>query len=406
MKQKNKEEFNCIKSFPQCIQWNKGDIPSLGIVNGDYLDDIVYAITDKLCDCCGDIDVSSLSLQCIYDKIRTNDTPISNPTLLTVLQLLIDNDCTLKDLIDNLQNQINDISGDTLVLNLKCLAKEDSFGNPLPYDLKSVLQDLISELCLLKDQVIELFTITGDLQDQIDAINVIPYELPVITTCISPLRRLDLSLTDVASSLCSFRSSVGTEAQIAGAMANQCSNFNTQFGSIPGFNPFPTNLAQSYSNMELAICNMLTRLIAIESTCCAPSCDKIKLGFISDFDSDNEEVTLTFTFGAGTEIPTGFTDCGTTLRITDKNGLFIDYSSLNIAQNAIVGPLSISGLASGLLTFNFKTKFCLSDTNGQIVLTCQDCVEKTVNYNSSGCCTVINGGTQEIVVIYSTQISS
>lgn len=407
MKQKNKEEFNCVKSFPQCIQWNLGDIPSLGISNGDYLDELVYAIVEKLCTCCGDIDVSTLSLQCIYDKIRQGEQSVPNPTLLTVLQLLIDNDCMLADLIANLQDQINDINSDTnLVLNLKCLAELDSYGNPLPYDLKSVLQKLINEICDLKDQVADLYVIVGDLQNQINAIDVTPFELPVITTCISPLRRLDLSVGDVATSLCSIRSSIGTEAQISGAMANQCSNFNDQFGSIVGWIPFPVNLAQSYSNLELAFCNVLNRLIAIESTCCAPTCDKIKIGFTADFDTENEEVTLNFTFGAGNDIPSGFTDCGTTLRITDKNGLFVDFTSLNIAQNATVGPLNISGLASGLLSFNFKTKFCLSDNNDQVIVTCQDCVEKTVDYNSDDCCTVTNTGVSAITVIYSTQILS
>lgn len=139
MKNKNKEEINCIKSFPQCIQWNKGDIPSLGITNGDYFDDIVYAIAEKICECCGDTDLSSLSVQCLYENLLVNDTrpvPVP-PTLLWVLQLLIDNDCRLKDLIDGLQNQINDITNTGLVLDLKCLAVFDAYGNPLPYDQKA-----------------------------------------------------------------------------------------------------------------------------------------------------------------------------------------------------------------------------------------------------------------------------
>ena len=170
MKKKNKIEFNCVKSFPQCIQWNLGDIPSLGIVNGDYLDEMIYAIVNKLCDLSDPLDLSTLSLQCLIDKLDITEPTPRN--IQTIFQLLINNDCSLKDLIDNLQDQINDINTSTLVLDLKCLAQFDVYGNPLPYDLKSVLQSLINEVCSLRTEVNYLNVVVVDLQTQINNINV------------------------------------------------------------------------------------------------------------------------------------------------------------------------------------------------------------------------------------------
>lgn len=378
MKQKNREDFNCVKSYPQCIQWNLGDIPSLGISNGDFLDDMVYAIVAKLCECCGEIDLSTLSLQCLIDKLNNTD-PVPR-TLLNVLQLIIDNECTLKDLIDNLQAQIDDINnGGTLTLNLKCLAKFDIYGNPLPYDLHSVLQDLITELCDLKDRVLILEGIVVDLQDQIDHINVTPYELPIISTCISANKKLDVSVKDIATSLCSLRNATGTEVQLQTAMANQCPNFNSEFGTLPGWNIAPVNLAQSYSNLEIAFCDVLGRLKIMETTCCGPTCDKIKLGFTVEVDRDLKELTFCFTSGAGTFIPFGFYDCGSVITITDPEGNVATPASTVITQDGCISGISYSSLVGKILTVSIKTKFCLKDRDGNIILICQDCLNKTID---------------------------
>ena len=404
MRKKNQEQFDCIKSYPQCIQWNLGDIPALGISNGDYLDELIYAIAAKLCECCGGIDLSELTLQCIYDKIIQDDRPIPTPTITTVLQLLIDNECTLKDLIDDLQSQINDITNTNLTLNLKCLAQYDAYGNPLPYDLKSVLQDLINELCTLKTQVAYLTSVVIDLQNQINNINVTPYTLPTVTTCISAGRRLDLSSSDIATSLCNLRAATGSESQIQTAIGNQCSNFNEQFGDIPGWILNPSNLAQSYSNLELAFCNVLSRLIAIEQTCCAPTCDKIKIGFTSSFDFDTRELTLSFTSGAGTVIPSGFEDCGSEFIFTDCSGSVVLTSIQPITNGADLVFVLPTGICLSTLSISIKTKFCLLDGDS-ILLTCRDCYNKDINIQDE-CCILTNPGDEDVVLIYQTTISS
>jgi len=380
MKKKNIEEFNCIKSYPQCIQWNLGPIPSLGIENGDYLDDIVYAVVNKLCELSDPLDLSTLSLQCLIDKLNITE-PVPR-TIQTIFQLLIDNDCTLKDLIDNLQDQINDINGTTLVLDLRCLTQYDPYGNPLPYDLKSVLQSLINEICILRDQVAYLSIKVVDLQTQIDNINIVPYVLPSITTCISANKVLDVSVKDVATSLCNLRNATGTEVQIQSAMANQCSNFNNQFGTIPGWNMAPVNLAQSYSNLQLAFCDVLGRLIIMEQTCCGPTCDKIKIGFGVEVDRDLKEITFCFTSGAGTFIPFGFYDCGSVITITDEEGNVATPASTVITQDGCISGISYSSLTGKIFSVSIKTKFCLKDRDGNIILICQDCFNKTIDISS------------------------
>lgn len=399
MKNKLINNENCITSYAQCIQWNLGDIPSLGIVNGDFLDEIVYAIANKLCDLLNPLDLSSVSVQCLIDKLNAVEP---NPkTIQTVLQLVIDNECKLKDLIDNLQDQINN-SNPTLNLNLKCLAQFDSFGNPLPYNEQTVLQSLIDELCVLKATVAYLGGKVIDLQNQIDNLNITPYQLPTVSTCISSGKRLDLSSSDIATSLCNLRAATGTEVQLQSAIAQQCANFNSQFGTIVGWNVAPINLAQSYSNLEIAFCNVLNRLISIEQTCCAPSCDKIKIGFTVDIDYDLSELSLNFTSGAGTFIPTNFVDCGSIITITDELGNIVTPTNTLIVQNGTISGISFFSLTGKIFTISIKTRFCLKDDNNTVILVCQDCISKTINVEQ-GCpvCQVcVTGKTGYVEITY------
>lgn len=401
MKKKNRDEITCVKSFTQCIQWNLGDIPSLGLSNGDYLDELIYAIINKLCELSDPLDLSTLSLQCLIDKLDVTEPTPRN--IQTVFQLLIDNDCTLKDLIDNLQDQINNINNTSLVLDLKCLAQTDGFGNPLPYNVQSVLQSLINELCILKDQVAYLNIVVVDLQTQINNINVTPYELPITTTCVSAGKKLDVAVKDIATSFCDLKNATGTSVQLQSAVGQQCSNLNTEFGDISGWILNPSNLAQSYSNLQLAFCDVLSRLIAIEQTCCAPSCDKIKIGFIYSFDYESRELTLSFTSGSGTVIPSGFEDCGSEFTFKSCDGDIILTSIQPISSNADLIFILPSGVCIDNLTVSIKTKFCLSDDNENIILTCRDCISKEIQIQSE-CCVLTNIDDEEIYLTYETTV--
>lgn len=391
-----------MKSFPQCIQWNLGNIPSLGISNGDTLDSIVYAIVDKLCDLSDPLDLSTLSLQCLIDKLDVTE-PVPR-TIQTVFQLLIDNDCTLKDLIDNLQVQIDELENDNLILDLKCLAQFDIYGNQLPYDLKSVLQSLINELCTLKEQVAYLGTVVVDLQTQIDGIDVTPYTLPIITTCVSPLKSLDVSVKDIATAFCNLKAATGTETQIQSAVANQCSTFNDEFGGLTGWNLAPANLAQSHSNIELALCDILTRLKTIEIGCCGPSCDKIKIGFIHSFDFDTRELTISFTSGAGTFIPSGFVDCGSEFTIKNCTGDVVLTSIQSITNNGDVVFTIPTGTCIDNLTVSIKTQFCMYDGE-TVILTCRDCFSKEIQVQNE-CCIVTNSGDEDVTLTYQISVAS
>lgn len=384
-----------------CVVWAGPDMECLGLTTGMSITDVEHIIACKLCDIIDELDLKDLDLSCLVANPTVAD---ADKKLKLILQLLLENQCTLKDLIDAAGGGSDSCCD--LTLNLKCLKKLDEFENEIPQDLNQVLQSLVNEVCLQKDEITALQAQANDLQDQIDNLPGPgdPYTLPNITTCVSVSQPLDQATILLATDYCTYKTKVGTPVQIQTAIAQQCPDLNTTLGSTSGWNIAPQNMAQSFANLWIAYCNLLDRVKAIENTCCAPTCDKIKIGFTIEFDSDNATVTLDFTSGAGTLIPSGFVDCGSVLTITDHNGASGTYSSLNITQNGIVGPLSIAGLASGTLIFAFKTKFCLLATDGTVIMTCQDCISKDVEYSSGACCSVTNTGPDPITITYQVTI--
>jgi hypothetical protein len=405
MKPKSKILSGCTSAqSSDCIIWNGPNIPCLDLETGMSITDVEHLIACKVCEIAGELDLSDLDLSCLIEQ---PDLDPEDKKLKLILQLLLDNQCSLKELIDSCCGSQSDESCCDLNLNLKCLKKFDDFGNEIPQDLNQTLQSLVNEVCDHKTRIEDLEDTVVDLQDQIDNLpDPVEYEEPIITTCVAIAKPVSESVVLLATDYCNYKTSIGTPTQIQAGLAQQCDNLNTTLGSEAGWNLAPQNLAQSFSNLWIAYCNVLNRLKAIEQTCCAPSCDKIKIGILADFDSDNEEVTLNFTSGAGTLIPSGFVDCGTTLTITDKDGHIKEFSALNITQGGVVGPLSLGGLSAGTLSFNFKTKFCLLDENSTVIMTCQDCIEIEQEYDGGGCCSITNSSTEPITVIYTVQVTS
>ena len=119
MEKKNSKKYDCIKTNVTCVEWNLPPIPCLGIETGDMLDDVTFAIVDKLCNSIGSTDLSEIDLQCILDRLDLTEP--STRTIASLLQLAFDNDCRLYDLIQEVRDLI---TNDTpLSLDLKCLAQ-------------------------------------------------------------------------------------------------------------------------------------------------------------------------------------------------------------------------------------------------------------------------------------------
>ena len=388
---RNKTNLNCVTVYPQCIEWNLAPIPCLGINTGDTLDEITFAIVRKICEIAGD-DLSTIDVQCLVDKLDAVE-PL-NKTLHSYLQLIIDNECKLSDLITAINNRIDGIANPTLILDLKCLATIDSFGNQLPYNEQSVLQALISQACLIRNQITGLTGAIANANIRID--NLPPaYVEPKLTSCLYTSQPTSVALSLLASDYCTYKTLLGTVANIQTAVGRQCSGLNTKFAADPKFIQSPTSQAHSLNNLWIAFCDQSARLAALEACACKVTCKDVLVGFAATF-NDDKTVSLKFTGGAGTFIPVGYADCGSSVTIKNDAGVTTNPISIVIAQEGETIDIDISMFEGGeYLTFSVNAAICGNGIN------CNKCVSRVIR-NTSGCCLITNSGTTPLTLTYKT----
>lgn len=400
MEPKKRNVTPCSDVFStRCVVWNGPNIPCLSICNGDTLSDVVAVIANKVCESAGKLDLESITLPCLLDE-----APPENKDLKTLLQLLIDSQCSLKAAVDAIDSGGSEVE---LSLNLRCIKKFDSFGKEILQDLNQTLQSIVDRLCTNTTDIAALDARVDNIQDQIDNLNIPDeYTEPNVTICTTGVSKpTSQALVDLANDVCEYKEeSVGNPDSIDSAIAKQPTNLNSLLGATPGWDSSPATLAESFGNLWIAYKNLLDRIRTIETTCCGPTCDKIKLGFIV---TENEDGTIdmNFTRGAGTSIPAGFEDCGSVITLTDSKGVSVQLVDTVISQDGVIEEISLASLATGKIDVKIKTKFCLKDSGGETILVCQDCVNLEFE-NTMGCCVLTNTDEAPQTIIYKITLNT
>jgi hypothetical protein len=386
MKPKNQNRTCPEVLSNECIVWQGGDVPALGIENGDQLSEAEYIITGKILELFDDIDMSEIDINCIQ---TTCQQTCKDTSLKAIIQLLYDNQCCLADLITG---PSADSTAPTVTVNMSCLTVYDAFGNVVPQDLNQTLQSLINQVCTNKTSITSINTTLTSLQGQISTLQTTPTVTPEpnITTCLSPgLQPVSQVVPIVAQALCTYQAAFGLATDASIAMSQQCANLNSTFATTQGWLTSVQNFAQSVNNLWVLACNLNSRVTNIENNCCALTCADVKIGFAVSVDTSGTGVYLKFTAGAGTSIPNGFTDCGSTVTFTDKNSDFVTYP-LVISNNATAGDFDLSGLdLTDPITISVTSVMCASG------LTCQGCITRLYTIGASTCpvCQVSASGT-------------
>lgn len=402
MSKKKCIDDNCIPTSSSCVEWNGGELPFLGICNGDSLNNIVIEIITKLKEIAGE-DLSSFDIDSLLD-ICSQKAP-SEVTILSILNVLKNNQVCLKDFVDTLKEGLDTLFQNTgVTVDLKCYAEFDNLGNPLSINREQFDQLIVDILCNHEGRITTIEGILLSLQAQIDALNVVSTvdELE-ISTCINPLSfPTSTQLQNTSTELCNLENILGFPADISSALANTPGDLNSEFGLIVGWILTPKNLANNYGNMLLEIESLRQRVNSIEDTCCNTDCEDVKVGFTAAFNADATEIVVRFTSSAGTNIPVGFVDSGSTITITDIDGNSEVYITVNpnlIANNATLN-IPIPSLN---ITEDLKIEVEANLTLGG--LTCNKCLAKIIQTPTElGCttCKVCATGDvgSSIVVIY------
>jgi hypothetical protein len=400
-KLQNCEVENCIPTPSSCVTWNGGDIKYLGICDGDSLNDIIVEIVSKLQEIAGEdlsqFDIDSLTEIC-------NQKAPNEVTLLSILNLIKANQICLKDFIDTLSEQLASLLSNTgVTINLKCYADFDNLGNALSITREQLDQLVIDNLCNHKDRIETLEGKVVSLQSQIDNIDINPaVDEPEFATCIdAAIKPTSGQTVSIANALCDLRDATGDETDITSALGSTPADMNAEFGLLPGWIVNPQNWAENYNNLLIAFGNVWARVKTIESTCCALTCDDIKLGFSAVYNEDGDGIIISFTYGAGTVIPAGFTDGGSYGTITDIDGNVVDFN-ITIGNNS-QEEVIIAGLnTTGELTISITAIL------GTGSLTCQKCLSRKVNKASCNYCEICATGAEgsSVVIVYESSKTS
>lgn len=125
----------------RCVPYTGPDIACLGICTDDTLYQVEAAIAEKLCSALDGtgIDLSDVDVTCSF---LTDILGNSDPTLVNLMQTLVTASCTLKELIDAINLQINA----TYTFDTKCLT-----GTLTNRD--EILQAVITKLCDDSDRI-------------------------------------------------------------------------------------------------------------------------------------------------------------------------------------------------------------------------------------------------------------
>lgn len=393
MKKVTSKISECVAMSSSCVEWQGQDIPCLGIKKGDCLTELMTVVVEKVCELAEPMDLSTISLQCIVDKLGFEEP--TQKTLLNILQLLVDGECHLKDLID----AINDGNSEPpLVLDLGCLAVFDSFGNQLPYTEESVLQQIIVELCAQRSEIAELGGQIGNLQTQIDNLPE-PYVEPTLNSCVYTNKPTSQALALLAGDYCDYKTAIGDAPSISAAVSMQHPDFQAYYSAFEGWITSPVTGADMWNNMQIVLGDLFLRTNANE-ICCQGSCEDIKVGFEVETNEDNTRITLIYTEVMGTSIPSGWVDEGSVLTITDTAKRERKYFNLNVGQNTESPELDISGFL-----VNDELMLCLevrlrNTTTDEL---CVKCVCRTFMITDSSCpvCRVaVDGTTGSVTIVY------
>lgn len=137
--------LNCDKIVSdKCVQYTGPEIPVLGICPGDTLFEFEAAIVEKLLSFSNGSGISLDNLVTNGCSFMSDQLGALPKTLQNILQILWNTGCTLKELIDEIEDQI----ADNPVFNTACLT-----GLPANPTRDDILQSAVTLLCQIKSTV-------------------------------------------------------------------------------------------------------------------------------------------------------------------------------------------------------------------------------------------------------------
>ena len=254
---------------------------------------------------------------------------------------------------------------------------------------------LSSQVSTNASNIAELFILTSGITA--------PYVTPEIATqCVVPgcsgctEQPIDLVLTNLLNSYCPLLSILGGTSGLANSITKECANLNsapsfgtpgTSMSSITGWVANPTTVSDTITNIWLTLCDAragITNLLAAVT----PTCAQVIVNFypiVVDYATG-----INIFFDGYSFIPTGFSDIGSIIKVTDSAGNIYTTSIDVVTRSTNVNAFNIPIEGTALLpTSNYTITLTSVLQNSTLGLTC---TKTTINtaVNNIGYCPVLN----------------
>lgn len=405
----NTAEQGCSPVSSNCVIWQGPNIPCINLCNGDTVSDVVYKVAVQLCTIKDELKLSTLDLNCLT-TFCTSVGPApatSNRTLSAVLDFIVKKICCLKDTIP--------VGGGGTIyseptLNLPtCLQYQDPVTGQTVTQLihNQYTLKLAQNHCTLSATVAQHTSTLATHNTRITTLENAPgVVLPQITpNCILPAVPTAIAtvLDKLEEEYCLLRGVLGSNSQITAATAGQCSALgsstalsqNGTMSSITGWNNSVTNMAQSFQNLWITVCDMRAIISDIKNCCGQADCSQFILTCDASANNDRTEVTLDF--NPGTIIPSGYTNspAGSTVSISD--GTTTKTFPLDLVALAASGVFTAIVAGSNVVgsALNTSQPYTITIT-GNIIKSGQAC-SKTIVKTVSVPCPVVSGVTATLI---------
>jgi uncharacterized protein (TIGR02145 family) len=390
----------CDSISSNCVIWQGPDISCINLCNGDTISDVTAKLAELVCNLieegvASNPNLTGLDISCL------NVPGVTPTTLVPVLQAMVNAICAENSPAEPTAGYIQ---ANLPIMTLPaCLVYNDSSGNPvtqLRLDLFTTL--IANKVCDILTAIVTINATLSNYNTRISVLEacVLPCtgasaETQVVPTCIinvGVLTPVSVLLLALEVRFCALETAVGLPAAINLAISQgSCilsttttlADHSVSYGSIPGWNNTPVNLAQTTQNIWAVLCDMYAAVSSIQINCCPSGCASVSFGYnTSNILASNGTISgLNFNFqntiGNGSVIPVGFNDCAgsTIISITDVNNVTVTSTvSVTSLQNSAGGvTISVPSLNTyGPLTTSIA--FCVTNGND----TCNDTIVKSV----------------------------
>ena len=269
MKPLNYDNSPCSPISSNCVIWQGPDLPCIKLCKGDTISDVVEALALELCGILDILDIKNYDLTCF------DITACGPKDFVTLIQFLIDRICALENIDATATTTTAAGCPDCVVSVAPCFIIGTQTTMQLVDYVNAIGQricSIITDIANINSQITSILIRVTALEDAPSP--AIPIPSIVINCNIGTLLSgnsysldivLDQLINNTTNGYCSLIGVLGTISQIGTSLVPACS-FSTDITSNPNWTATPTTLAESITNIWIALCQITSTPLTVEDT--------------------------------------------------------------------------------------------------------------------------------------------